>query len=615
MAKTVGKKARGLGAWIIMGLLFVGLIGFSAGSFGGGGQTIGTVGEKRISAQAYFDVLQNTIRGFERQTGQGLSFPQAQQIGLQQQALSQLVNQRALDNEAARQGLSVGDAQVRDQILNSGFFTGLDGQFDRLLYADLLSRQGMTEETYETTIREDLTRQLLQLAVIGGIAAPATFSETLVSFAAEERDFSWALLDQNDLITPLPEPTVAELTAEYAANPDAYTLPETKEITYVWLTPAMIIDDVDVDETALRALYDERASEFSQPERRLVERLVFSNQTRAEEARARIDAGGSFEEEVAARGLDLSAVDLGDVSAGDLGAAGDAVFAPDDLAMVGPVNTSLGPALFRINGILPALETSFEDARDGLQDELALDRAARIIADQVEFLENELAGGATLEELADISELELGTLQWFAGVDEGPAAYAAFQDAGEQVSIADFPEIAELEDGGIFALRLEGVVEPRLQELADVQDEVRRAWELTATTEALSDLTARLSPQIAAGMDMATLGLTASIEEGITRGSFIPGAPDGFLEAVFEMMPGEIRIIEGTGVLAMVRLDAISEADPSAPDTAAIAARFDIEIAQSYAQDLYAVYAQGILDQTTISLDQGQINGIHAQMQ
>ncbi|MEM8592839.1 MAG: SurA N-terminal domain-containing protein [Pseudomonadota bacterium] len=80
MAESGGKKKRGLGAWILMGLLFFGLIGFSAGSFGGGGQTIGTVGEKRISAQAYFDALQNTIRGFERQTGQSLSFPQAEAI-------------------------------------------------------------------------------------------------------------------------------------------------------------------------------------------------------------------------------------------------------------------------------------------------------------------------------------------------------------------------------------------------------------------------------------------------------------------------------------------------------------------------------------------------------
>ena len=615
MAESVGKKASNIGVWIIMGLLIVGLMGFGAGSFGGGGQTIGRVGDKRISAQTYFTALTNQIRNFQAQTGQNLTFPQAQQIGLQQQVLSQLVTQRALDNEAANLGISVGDTEVRDEILRSGAFTGLDGEFDRLLYADLLSRQGLSEANYESQIREDLSRQLLQLAVVRGVETPQTFADTLISFAGEQRNFSWALMDQDDLISPIPEPTEAELQTEYEADPDAYTLPEMKEITYAWLTPDMILDTVEVDEEALVELYEQRRDEFMQPERRLVERLVFGSQDQAAEAKARVDAGGSFEAEVEARGLDLSDIDLGDVLASDLGAAAKTVFGADALSVVGPVNTSLGPALFRINAVLPAQETSLEDARDLLQDELALDRAARIIADQIEFLENELAGGATLEDIAAASDMELGTLNWFPGVDEGPAAYAAFQDTASAVKDGDFPEIASLDDGGIFALRLDGVIEPRLQPLADVTDGVTRAWELKQTTVALDELAERLSPQIAAGMDMATLGLTASIEEGIVRGSFLPGAPVGFLDEVFEMEVGEVRVVPGTGAVAMVRLDAVADADRQDPDTARLLAAIGQQIGESYAQDLYAAFAEGILDQTSINLDQGQINGIHAQIQ
>ncbi|MEM6896123.1 MAG: SurA N-terminal domain-containing protein [Pseudomonadota bacterium] len=615
MAESVAKKSRRLGAWIIMGLLFVGLIGFSAGSFGGGGQAIGTVGEKRISAQAYFTALQTAMREFQQQTRQPLSFPEAQAIGLQQQALAQVVNQRALDNEAASLGLSVGDAQVRDEILRSGFFTGLSGEFDRALYADALRRNGMTEGSYETQIREDLTRQLLQIAIVNGITTPETFTDTLLAFAGEERAFTWALMDERDLITPLPAPSEADLMAEYEANPDAYTLPETKRLAYVWLTPDMILDDVEIDEEALRAVYDERSAEFSRPERRLVERLVFGSADQANEARARIDAGGSFEAEVEARGLALTDVDLGDVLPEDLGPAADAVFGADSLSIVGPANTPLGPALFRINAILPAQEISFEVARGDLQDELAVDRAARIIADQIDFLENELAGGARIEELADASDMEFGTLDWFDGVSDGPAAYATFQEAAAAVADTDFPEIAQLEDGGIFALRLDEVLEPRLQPFEEVRDEVTAAWQLSATTEALTDLAGRLSPQIAAGMDMATLGLTASVEEGIRRGSFILGAPEGFIETIFEMSQGEVEIVPGDGTLAMVRLDGVFPADREAEDMATMIAAFEFEIAQSYAQDIYAVYAQGILDQTSINLDQAQINAIHAQMQ
>ncbi|MEM1374265.1 MAG: SurA N-terminal domain-containing protein [Pseudomonadota bacterium] len=612
MAKS-GNKARGFGTWIIMGLLFLGLIGFSAGSFGGGGQAIGTVGDKRISAQTYFSQLQQTIRGFEQQTGRSVSFPEAQALGLQGQALQSVVSQRALDNEAAVLGLSVGDAQVRERLLSSGF-VGLDGEFDRTLYADTLRRNGLTEGAYETQIREEISRRLLQAAVVSGIETPATFTNTLLAYAAEERAFSWALMNEADLITSLPVPTDEDLLTEYEANPEDYTLPETKQITYAWVTPTMILDTVQVDEDDLRARYDERAAEFNQPERRIVERLIFGNADDAAAALARINEGGSFETEVEDRGLRLADVDMGDVLPADLGDAAEAVFAPDDLIVV-QGDTSLGPALFRINAILPASEISFEDAREGLRDEIAIDRAARTIADQIDFLENELAGGATLEELADVSDLTLGTLDWFPGVDDGPAAYGAFQDAARAVGVDDFPEMAELDDGGLFAMRLDEVIAPRLQPFEDVRDAVETAWEAGATTRELTALAETLSPQIAAGTDMATLGLTASVEEEVTRGAFIPGAPEGFLSAVFEMEAGEVRVIEGSGSVALVRLDGVFPADPTDENTADMIALFEAQIAQSYAQDLYGAYAQGILDQTEISLDQSQINGIHAQMQ
>ncbi|MEM1233908.1 MAG: SurA N-terminal domain-containing protein [Pseudomonadota bacterium] len=612
MAKS-GNKARGFGTWIIMGLLFLGLIGFSAGSFGGGGQAIGTVGDKRISAQTYFSQLQQTIRTFEQQTGRAVSFPEAQALGLQGQALQNVVSQRALDNEASVLGLSVGDAQVRERLLSSGF-VGLDGEFDRALYADTLRRNGLTEGAYETQIREEISRQLLQVAVVSGIETPATFTNTLLSYAAEERAFSWALMNEADLITGVPLPTEEDLIAEYEANPEDYTLPETKKITYAWVTPAMILETVQVDEEELRTRYDDRAAEFSQPERRIVERLIFGNVEDAAAALARIDGGGSFEAEVEARGLRLADVDMGDVLPADLGDAAEAVFAPDDLIVV-QGETSLGPALFRINAILPASEITFEDAREALRDEIAVDRAARTIADQIDFLENELAGGASLEELADISELTLGTLDWFPGVDDGPAAYAAFQEAASAVTVDDFPEMAELDDGGLFAMRLDEVIAPRLRPFENVRTAVEAAWEAGAVTRELAALAETLSPQIAAGMDMATLGLTASVEEDVTRGDFIPGAPESFLSIVFEMEPGEVRVIEGSGSVAMVRLDGVFPADPTDENTADMIALFEGQIAQSYAQDLYGAYAQGILNQTDISLDQGQINGIHAQMQ
>ncbi|MEC8042670.1 MAG: peptidylprolyl isomerase, partial [Pseudomonadota bacterium] len=159
--------------------------------------------------------------------------------------------------------------------------------------------------------------------------------------------------------------------------------------------------------------------QFIVAERRLVERLIYSDATAADAAKAALDAGEKdFETLVADRGLDLADVDMGDVTAASLGAAGSDVFALDGTGVVGPVETTLGPALFRVNGVLPGSETTLDEAREELHAELASDAARRQIDRVAEDLDDLLAGGATLEELEGEGGAVLSSIDWHAGSEE-----------------------------------------------------------------------------------------------------------------------------------------------------------------------------------------------------
>ena len=192
---------------------------------------------------------------------------------------------------------------------------------------------------------------------------PETYASTLVSFLGETRDFTWVRLGQADLAEPLREISPEELRTFYEDNLDDYELPETKRITFAVLTPDMIVDSMEIDEATLRSEYDARLNEFNSPERRLVERLVYLDADAADRAAAQLEVGGTtFETLVEDRGLALSDIDLGDVSRLELDAAGEDVFNAEVGDVVGPLPSTLGPALFRVNGVLPAQSISFEDA-------------------------------------------------------------------------------------------------------------------------------------------------------------------------------------------------------------------------------------------------------------
>ncbi|MFK7745422.1 MAG: peptidyl-prolyl cis-trans isomerase [Roseobacter sp.] len=608
MAK--GSSISKTAIWILLGLLILGLAGFGATNMSGTIRTIGTAGDKPISVDTYARQLQEEMRAVAQQTREPLPFAQAQAIGLDRAVLQRLVTTRSLDHEAAELGLSIGDTELRNRILEINAFQGINGEFDREGYRFALENAGLTEAEFETQLREEVARTIIQGAVLGGVTMPDTYVDTLVNFVGEQRSFTWSVLDANDLTTPLDDPDDATLRAHYDENVDDFTLPETKQITYAWLTPDALLDEVEISEDALREAYDQRDAEFNQPERRLVERLAYLDANAADTAAAAIASGTAFDALVEGRGLTLEDVDLGDVSEADLGDAGAAIFAASVGDVVGPLPSSLGPALFRINAVLAAQETSFEDAVDQLRPQLANDRAIRLVEAQAENFDDLLAGGATLEELADESDMALGDIDWTALSTDDIAAYEAFRRTAAAVGVSDFPQIERLDDGGLFALRLDAVLPPRPAPFEDVREEVIAHWQALETARALSAQVASLVPQLQSGSSFADLELDAIVEENLLRSDFVPRTPAGFMDTVFEMEPGDARIVESEAAVIIVRLDSIA---PPAEDgdAAALAVQLNQQAQQQLSRDLFEAYAEDVRRRANPQINQQAIQAVH----
>jgi peptidyl-prolyl cis-trans isomerase D len=616
MAAVKAKGQAGKAAvWVILALLILGLAGFGATNFGGSMRSIGQVGDTEIRVDAYARAVQQDLRTFQQQTGQPLNFAQAQAFGLDRAVLQRLVSTAAMDNEAARIGLSVGDDEIRDRILDLPGFRGLDGGFDRDAYRFALDNAGLSVAQFEDDVRREVARTLLQGAVVSGVTIPEAGVAPVLSYLAERRSFSWAMVSEDRLPSAIPEPEAGELEAFHASEAQLFTLPEARRITWVSLTPSDVMDDVVIPEDRLLAAYEARISEFIRPERRIVERLVYPSMADAEAARERLDAGEArFAQLVAERGLSLDDVDMGDVTEAELGLGGAEVFALDSPGIAGPVASALGPALFRVNAILPPVETPFEDAAPFLLEEVAEDAARRLLSARRDEVDDLLAGGATLEELAETEGMTIGTMDWRPGDTDGMAAYESFRAAAAAVTERDFPEVSDLEDGGIFALRLDETVPPALQPLDQIEAEVREAWRAARLTEALEDEAGRLKGRLAEGVTLTGLGLQLRQEGAISRGQFLAEAPEGTVDAAFDMDLGEVRVVtDAAGQVALVRLEAILPPDRSDEGTASLERLIVQELSQSLAEDVMAAFVRALEAQAGIRLDQQAIAAVNAQ--
>jgi peptidyl-prolyl cis-trans isomerase D len=606
-------KASNFFVWVILLLLIVGLAGFGATNFGGSVQSVGRVGDTEIEINRYALEMQQELRAMAAQQGRTVPMVEATELGLPQAVLGRVVGQAAMEDEAASRGLSVGDEAVSEQILAIPAFQGVDGNFDRQAYQFTLESSGLTVAEFEERIRTETAANLVQSAVAAGVILPPVFTERLYAYAREARNVTWARLGPEDLETIVPEPTEEELVAFHEANPELFTAPETKAITYAWLTPDMLLATIAPDEDALRAVYDERIEEFVQPERRLVERLVFPDEAAAQAAKAGIDAGEvDFEALVAERGLELPDVDLGDVTEAELGAAGAAIFALAEPGVAGPAPSSLGPALFRVNAILAPRNITFEEAREDLLPEVQMDRARRAISDMVDDLDDRLAGGATIEDMASETDMELGQIDFTAETDEGIAAYASFREAAAAAQPDDFAEIVEIPEGGVFALRVDEVRPPTLQPLDEVREAAVAAWKAEETERLMADEAGVVAESIRGGREMAAVRLPLGTERGMTREMFVEGTPADFVAQVFEMDAGEIRVISDATGAWIVRLDLVTEADQNSPEAQALKTIFGQQGTQALATDVLQAFTQALIATKGVEVNQAAINAVHA---
>lgn len=613
--KRKPRRGEKTATWLMTGMLILGLGGFGVSSFGTQVTAIGAVGKTEIPAKDYARTVQQKIAEASKQFGQQLSKSDAFAFGIDRQALADVLTRAAMDEAARIAGVSVGDNTVGAEIIKQASFIGASGSFDRSVYRETLNRNGWSEAEYEEALRRDVTRSLLQGAVSGGFTAPKPATDTLYNWIAERRGFSMIRLVEADLAQPLATPNDEVLTAWYQAHIERFTRPEAKRLRVASLTPDMILKEQPVDDANLRKIYDNRIDEFVTPERRLVERLIFPDQAAVDAALAKIQGGESFEDLVKDRGLPMDAVDMGDISEAELGAAGPAVFAAAEGGVVS-AETDLGPALFRANGTLAGESISFEQAREELAAEIQVDAARRAIADKVDELDDMLAGGTGLEELANQMGMKFETLDHVPG-QQGPApieGYQAFRSAADVVKTGDFAESVLLDDGGIVALEFVETVAAAPIPFDEAREQVLEAWRDDSLKAALSEQAVALKAKAEAGATMLSLGIVDATPE-IARDGVMAQVPASLLPAVFEMAEGELRVVEDGDFIAVVKLDSIKSADAGSPEAEMLKTAIAAQFSGNFSQDALRAFADAIGAEASISLDQTAINAVNVSLQ
>ncbi|MFT3974632.1 MAG: SurA N-terminal domain-containing protein [Amaricoccus sp.] len=609
-------RRSGLFVWALMVAIMVGLAGFGIGVSGhfGTGTDIATVGDEKVSTDEYVRAMQQELRALQQQVGRSLPMAEARQYGVDGMVLGRLVNDAALDGEAARLGISTGDDAVRQQILATPAFRGPSGTFDKATYDAALQRAGLRPDQFEALLRSEASRNLLAAAIPAAAQVPDTEAKSVLAFLGEKRGFDWIRLDAAKLPAPIAAPTDADLAAFHDAHAaDRYTRPETRQVSYAAVTPAALAATIEIPDADLRAAYDAEGARFQTPERRALDRLAFGTMDEAAAARSRLDKGEiDFDALATERGLKPGDTDQGTVAAADLPeAVRDAVFGAAGPGIVGPVDTPLGPSLYRVNAILAARTTPFEEAKADLTKDVALDRAKKQIADDGPHIEDLVAGGATLEEIASETVMELGHVSLNATTSDAIASDPAFRAAAEKAEVGEETDPVQLADGGIATLRVDSIDPPAVIPLAEIRDRVAADWTSDQTVAALQTLADGDVAALKAGTSFADVakGLDLPIQSAgpLTRGDTVPGLPPELVADIFAAAPGAaVTRRDGDSVVLAV-LTTTTPLDLADPANAPILARLQQQYDDQIRGDVLALYTGALRAAEGVTVNQSLV--------
>jgi len=619
MAARKRNKALDIPVWVLLGLLILGLMGFGIGNYSGISNTIGKVGSEKVSVDDYVTALRSSANQLSQQLGNTLSIQDAIAFGASQNAIASVSSRAALDDELKNIGLSVGDEVVYNNIITTPSFAGIDGSFDKSVYELTLQSNGITKSNYDELVRKDAARNLLTDALTSGVSIPNIYLDKLIEYQFQRRSYEWVEITDNLLTNPDPQWQDEDLQAYYQDNPDDYTLPTTQAITYAWVLPDMLTDTIEVSDDELQVMYDDAGETYQAPEKRAIDRLVFPTIEEAQEAYDSIQNEiQDFDTLATEKGILPEDLDQGIVRIEDLSeSAASLVFASDELSVVEPVEISIGHALYRINAIIPAVSIPFEEAKEELRTQGVNEKALELINSNIENYNDILASGATLEDLANETDMVLGTVDYNDLSTEQITAFQEFRTAASSLTENSFPEIINLSNGGAIALRLDATTPPTLQPFEDVKEQIISDWVDNNLLQQKIELAEQNRAAIEAGVKLASVGL-GELNTAIESTRFSP--PQNSIgelhQDIFKLQDAKSSVIVENGSrVGLALLTEILPADRESSNVSQLLPLYEEQLSQGVSTDYFNFFTSDLLASKRFSLNQEIINSVHSQLQ
>ncbi len=594
MLQFIRDQASGWIAWVVVILICIPFALWGLNEFQGGAtqqQTVANVNGTEIGIYAFQQSYQNQRQQLQQIFGGQLP-ALYNEDRLRQDTIQKLVNDELIIQLGLNTGMRVGDGQLAQSIQALPLFTSSTG-FSNAQYTAFLQSRGLNAASFEM----DMRRSILSQQLITGIRRSAIITESQIeqTLKLDNEMRRFLSLRVVPSLTDVPSADDAQLKAYFESHKDRYIVPEQVKIEYIELSRKAIAAQIDLDEAALRRLYDSTRGNFGTAEQREVRHILVQVDSDADTATAeaaekkinalseRLRQGENFADLAKAESDDPGSA----ASGGNLGFFGKGVMDPafektaysllkDQLSA--PVRSSFGWHLIEVTSIQEEGIKAFEEVRDAILESYRDEQADQIFAEQIDQLATlAFEQPESLQPAAEALGVEITQSEFFS--PEGLPANNILSDP-RVLSVAFTPELRD--DGNnseLLELGADTVVVIRAfeyhasqpRDFPDARDEIAQELKREAATKRAQDLGNSILQALENGTsrDQATVqhDLKWSAEFNVNRRAIGEHSPE-LLEKLFKMPKmatgetGYAGLSHADGGYSLIALLAVETAKP-----------------------------------------------------
>jgi peptidyl-prolyl cis-trans isomerase D len=275
------------------------------------------------------------------------------------------------------------------------------------------------------------------------------------------------------------------------------------------------------------------------------------------------------------------------------------------------VKGALGWNVVRVIKTVPASKRTFDEVKDEIKRRLLAEKAADLMYDRANKIDNILGSGAPLEQLPGDFGLAgvTGTLDAEGKTPQGepapipgpPELRDAIVQAAFQTQKGDPPRLTEVQtpsNGGsaYYALEVEDITPAAQKPFEQVAAQVKADWTRDAIRKEQEEAAAKILADVKGGASLtevaAKAGLPLRRTPLTTRAEPAQGVPPALVQPLFAAKKGEPTMVEtGDGFIVAVPAE-IVEPDPKA-DPAGYG-RVQEALARGIGNDMEISFAKGL---------------------